>query len=310
MKTYLILIFIFAFSAIPLSLNQSPTLIDYRHSLNSNRVCSKGRLQSPINLTNSISNFLNGINFSEDYRFLTGNMVFNYDGSAYSLTAAPGKDFGSLYVLKDGYLTKNLLTSVKVNFPCEHTIDGNMGDVEVKLVHTRVLDFSSGVGANRNLPSINTSFVIVLLFKNDPTLESDNGFLSGLFDGWLSNTETPFFSSLNLNLNISDMSILKAKQFFYYEGSQTFVPCNENVSYLIINQFFRMDPSFYTFIANQFSLRYTLSRANKAVSDINGRPVYRNFITQSEGAALKKSGYYKLGSYLFYFIMALFVFCS
>jgi carbonic anhydrase len=266
-------------------MSQSPqTLVDYNKSFEVQKVCSGGKLQSPINLNENDAILDSQINFlSDDFKTITGQVTLDNDGSVYTMSAPAGTDFGTVYLTKKGYLTKNLLKRISINFPSEHEINGISADLEVKLIHERVIGFKSPVNQNRPLEDANMIFTISILFKRGTQFDSDQGFLDGLFNGWKSNpANTPFFQSGFLNLSMNNMGLIRGKPFFSYEGSNTVTPCDENVNYIVISQIIRMDDAIFSFLDTQFRLRYTNGKSNKAISLINGRPVYRNYAILSD----------------------------
>jgi len=270
------------------------TLINYRSSLDSNRVCSSGKNQSPINLIEGQSAYNPSIAFlSDDYQVITQNLTLDgFIGYVYTITAPAGSNFGSIYLTKDGYLTKNILTQITINFPSEHTIAGVPGDLEVKLIHQRVLDYKSDVNTNRQLTNVNPFFSISVLFKRGASYPSDQGFLNNLFPGWQSMVNSPYFQNVyNINLDINKYGLMRGKKFYYYEGSHTYIPCDEDMSTIVISEFVNMPDNFYTFIYNQMNIRYLNGNGNKNIAAISGRPIYRNYITDSESAALNSSSY-------------------
>ena len=192
----------------------SQTLIDYRSLLNLNRVCTSGKLQSPINLVESQSTYQSDIEYlSDDYKVVIGSFQLGSDGSSYTLTANPGKNFGSVFVKKNGYLTKNLLIKLVLNFPSEHSINGVLGDLEVKLIHQRDLSYVYPVNQYRQLDNANLYFTISILFKRGATYDSDNNFLTSLFPGWNSS----YYSGISqINLDINATGLIREKLSNYY----------------------------------------------------------------------------------------------
>lgn len=268
--------------------------INYRDPLKNSNICTKGLLQSPLNLKSWDSEFSKEINFlSDDYKTIVGRLALGSDGSSYSISAAAGTDFGIVYLSKQGVVTKNVLKKIVLNYPTEHLLEGVLGDVEVKLIHERVLDYTTDINENKNYFDMNTYFIISLLFKQGDNYASDNGFLDSLLNGWKNQVSSvPFTQTSDISFSMNDMGLIRARQFYFYEGSHTTFPCDENVNYLVINKYFRLDKSLFAFLDSQFQRRYVLGLASKEISQYNGRAVYRNFaITKKEGGA--SSGYLK-----------------
>ena len=104
--------------------------------------------------------------------------------------------------------------------------------------------------------------VVVLRYKKecgDKKCTSDNG----LFE----NIESPQFS-------LNKYAIFQDKRAYFYEGSLLHIPCDENVNYYVVNDFF------YSPSGSTLSLEY--ERDSIHVSEKYCRPIYKNFMNYKE----------------------------
>ena len=96
---------------------------------------------------------------------------------------------------------------------------------------------------------------------------SDNGLLSALITSQ---------GSLNLN----NYPIYQDKRAYFYEGSFLYTPCDENVNYYVVDDFFYSDVSeddFNNIINDIDGFGETIQQKNKY-----GRPVLKNFMNYRE----------------------------
>jgi carbonic anhydrase len=278
-KTCIIIQIICIYSCTTINPN---TLIDYPKSFENVESC-KGNLQSPINLIYTSSLYKDTVNFlSDDYKTITGKLSLGDNGSVYKLKAPQGTNFGSAILNNQGYYTKNVLTQIQVNYPSEHQLFGENGDLEVKLIHERIISYKSDVNQNKKFFDPNVFFTISILFKKGE-YETDNGFIDSLFNGWSTALpNTAFISTNSLNIDMNNFNLVRGQKFFFYPGSSTEMPCDENVNYIVINKFYKLNDNIASFLEQQFKLRYLGGNANKQLANTSGRPIYRNFITPEE----------------------------
>ena len=114
---------------------------------------------------------------------------------------------------------------------------------------------------------------VVLRYKkncNDTDIKciSDNGLLSTLIP------------TLSNPINLNNYPIYQDKRAYFYEGSFLYTPCDENVNYYVVDDFFYSDVSetdFNNTINDIAGFDETIRPKNKY-----GRPVLKNFMNYRE----------------------------
>jgi carbonic anhydrase len=171
---------------------------------------------------------------------------------------------------KDGVIKQYELDKIEL-YKGIHKIDGEKGDYELHLVHKKNLDFNSNKNQYRKIVDANMYLVIVLRYKNctveNSACISDNGLLSKLTN----ETTTDF--------DLNKYPIYQDKRAYLYEGSFLYSPCDENVNYYVINDFFY--PNGLDNGLNDTLNNFNLIDFND-IKDRYGRPVLKNFMTYRE----------------------------
>ena len=226
--------------------------------------CKYGRLQSPINLNEYDSTYSNSFSFV--YQFnkevnITKNEQYTIKWNV------PQGNFANFE--KDGVIKQYELDKIEL-YKGIHKIDGEKGDYELHLVHKKNLDFNSNKNQYRKIVDANMYLVIVLRYKNctveNSACISDNGLLSKL--------------ATNLNdFDLNKYPIYQDKRAYLYEGSFLYSPCDENVNYYVINDFFY--PNGLDNGLNDTLKNFNLTDFND-IKDRYGRPVLKNFMTYRE----------------------------
>ena len=228
--------------------------------------CKYGRLQSPINLNEYDSTYSNSFSFV--YQYFKPNMnITKIETYTTMWKIQEGGNY--LNFEKDGVIKQYELDKIEL-YKGIHKIDGEKGDYELHLVHKKNLDFNSNKNQYRKIVDANMYLVIVLRYKNC-TIEnsaciSDNGLLSKL---------TSNLSDFDLN----KYPIYQDKRAYLYEGSFLYSPCDENVNYYVINDFFY--PNGLDNGLNDTLKNFNLTDFND-IKDRYGRPVLKNFMTYRE----------------------------
>ena len=229
--------------------------------------CKYGRLQSPINLNEYDSTYSNSFSFV--YQYFKPNMnITKIETYTTMWKIQEGGNY--LNFEKDGVIKQYELDKIEL-YKGIHKIDGEKGDYELHLVHKKNLDFNSNKNQYRKIVDANMYLVIVLRYKNC-TIEnsvciSDNGLLSKLTN------ET------TTNFDLNKYPIYQDKRAYLYEGSFLYSPCDENVNYYVINDFFY--PNGLDNGLNDTLNNFNLTDFND-IKDRYGRPVLKNFMTYRE----------------------------
>ena len=228
--------------------------------------CKYGRLQSPINLNEYDSTYSNSFSFV--YQYFKPNMnITKIETYTKIWKIQEGGNY--LNFEKDGVIKQYELDKIEL-YKGIHKIDGEKGDYELHLVHKKNLDFNSNKNQYRKIVDANMYLVIVLRYKNctveNSACISDNGLLSKL--------------ATNLSdFDLNKYPIYQDKRAYLYEGSFLYSPCDENVNYYVINDFFY--PNGLDNGLNDTLKNFNLTDFND-IKDRYGRPVLKNFMTYRE----------------------------
>ena len=228
--------------------------------------CKYGRLQSPINLNEYDSTYSNSFSFV--YQYFKPNMnITKIETYTTMWKIQEGGNY--LNFEKDGVIKQYELDKIEL-YKGIHKIDGEKGDYELHLVHKKNLDFNSNKNQYRKIVDANMYLVIVLRYKNctveNSACISDNGLLSKL--------------ATNLkDFDLNKYPIYQDKRAYLYEGSFLYSPCDENVNYYVINDFFY--PNGLDNGLNDTLKNFNLTDFND-IKDRYGRPVLKNFMTYRE----------------------------
>ena len=232
--------------------------------------CKIGRLQSPIALNEYDSDYSNSFSFVYEY-YKTPKSITKIDNS-YTYTLYWNiTDGGFVNFEKQGVIKQYELEKIEL-YTGIHKIDGKKGDYELHFVHKKNLDFNSNKNQYRKIVDANMYLIVVLRYKNDCNNDdykcvSDNGLLSHLTD--------PNTNLLEFDLN--QYPIYQDKRAYFYEGSFLYAPCDENVNYYVINDFFNSDGFNQEIINNINDFNVTVNEQPKY-----GRPVLKNFMNYRE----------------------------
>lgn len=252
----------------------------YQQIFNNGLACNMGRIQSPIELSDETSkysqeNLLTSINYlslNNLYVNLNERILKVFQNNAVS------QNFGNINFKKNGYLSQFQLIDIEFYYPAEHNIKVGTSvvvpDVEVKLIHKKIKNFYSSANDLRNFTESNSYLIVSLLYKQKGTF-SDNGFLSDLISVY-NPTKSPI---LMKNIDLDKYNLIKSNRYYMYDGSFSYFPCDENVSYVVVKDLFSISGSDIGNIIEKYSTKYSSPFVNKAIAKPFGRPVYRNFVT-------------------------------
>ena len=231
--------------------------------------CRLGRLQSPINFKETDSTY------SKDFSFVYQNYIgFNFDidksneNLDYAIVSKePSRNGGYINFERGGVIKQYELLKFEI-YPLLHHIDGDEGDYELHLVHKKNLDFNTNKNQYRSIQDANMFLIVVLRYRKDCSKEkpciSDNGLLAKILD--------------EKNVDLNEFSIFQDKRAYLYEGSSLHIPCDENVNYYIVKDFF------YT----NKDLKFGFSEGDIGHANRFDRPIYKNFMNYRE---VMKSNY-------------------
>jgi len=239
------------------------SLLDYEDDWRSYPTCKIGRLQSPIEIKEYESIYAN--NFSFVYQsYKKGKMgEFSNNTYAYIRTISDG---GYINFERGGVIKQYELIRAEI-YPGIHYIDGEKGDYELHLIHQKNLDFITNKNQYRSIQDANMYLVIVLRYfncndNNKKVCISDNGLLSKIKTG-------------SGDIELNNFNIFQDKRAFFYEGSFVHIPCDENVNYYVVKDFFFL---------NNLITESDIPLKSENIKPANkfGRPVYKNFMNYRE----------------------------
>lgn len=252
----------------------------YQEIFNSGLTCTTGRIQSPIELSDENSKYsqehlITGVNY---FSLTNLYVAFNERILKVFQSNVNNPNFGNTNYKKNGYLSQYELIDIEFYYPAEHRINVKgaviIPDVEVKLIHKKNNLFSSSANENRNFTESNKYLIVSLLYKQNGTF-SDNGFLSDL--AFIYNpSKSPLVMK---NIDLDNYNLIKNNRYYMYDGSFSYFPCDENVSYVVVKDIFSISPIDVNNISSRYVLKYANPSVNKAIAKPYGRPVYRNFVT-------------------------------
>ena len=229
--------------------------------------CRLGRLQSPIELNEYESDYSNSFSFVYEYYKDIGGISSNDTYTRFWNIA----DGGFVNFEKQGVIKQYELKKIEL-YNGIHKIDGKLGDYELHLVHKKNLDFNSHKNQYRKIVDANMYLTVVIRYKtncNETGIKciSDNGLLSKI-----NNSES---------FNLNNYPIYQDKRAYFYEGSFLYTPCDENVNYYVVDDFFYSDLFNGTDFSNTIN---TITGFNNEIEQKNkyGRPVIKNFMNYRE----------------------------
>ena len=251
--------------------------------------CKYGRLQSPISLNEYESTYSNSFSFV--YQYYKNNNINTTKNSYTIMWTIPEGNFVNFE--KEGVIKQYELKRIEL-YNGIHEIDGKKGDYELHLVHEKNLDFNSNKNQYRKIVDANMYLTIVLRYKKDCDNTtficiSDNGLLSQL----------KINESIINNFDLSNYPIYQDKRAYLYEGSFLYMPCDENVNYYVVNDFFSLENDEFNVTDNEFKgFNVTINQMERY-----DRPVLKNFMNYREFLGSK---FYEINIYSLFFMLVLF----
>ncbi len=252
----------------------------YQDTFNNGLTCKTGRIQSPIELSDESSIHSDGYSLTT-VNYLSLNSLylgFNERILKVSQNNVDSPNFGRVNYKKNGYLSQYQLIDIEFYYPAEHNIKVKgsvvVPEIEVKLIHKKNIKFFSSVNENRNFTEANSYLIVSLLYKNTATL-SDNGFLSDFLTLY-NPTKSPMMMK---NIDLDKYNLIRSNRYYMYDGSFSYFPCDENVSYIVVKDLFFVSQTDINTIVSRYLTKYSSPYVNKAIAEPFGRPVFRNFVT-------------------------------
>ena len=226
--------------------------------------CKLGRLQSPIEIKEVESTYSNNFSFVyQSYKDFKDNPIEANDNS-YALKTND-IDGGYINFEFGGVIKQYKFIRAEV-YPGLHPIDGKKGDYELHLVHEKNLDFITNKNQYRSITDPNIYLVVVLRYKKSTNCIPDKKIFCTSDDGLLENLYKKD------SINLGNYPIFQDKRAFFYQGSFIYAPCDENVNYYVVKDFFSTNKD----IDGDLSFKI-LNPSEKY-----GRPVYKNFKNYKE----------------------------
>ena len=225
--------------------------------------CKLGRLQSPIEINENESIYANNFSFVyQNYKMSDEEDKIESYANVYKF----GNGGGYINFERGGVIKQYELKRFEI-YPGIHPIDGNTGDYELHLIHEKNLNFNTNKNQYRSIQDANMYLVIVLRYKKQSNCKgekciSDDGLLKKIIEG--------------REIDLSDYPVFQDKRAYFYEGSSLYIPCDENVNYYVIKDFFTLQEE----IDESNLPKYESGKIDK--SNKYGRPVYKNFMNYKE----------------------------
>lgn len=263
-------------SCLNLALLQS--LLSYSNTNLNFWACREGRLQSPIALNTTESNYTNDISLVYERYTNLQNVVLTFKGNVLEIgdkISLLGGANNKGYVVLDyeGYYNKYDLQNIYVHVPSEHSIDGYKTEVEVLFYHTKDFTYSPPLNQYKRNPDISHYFVVSVLYAVNGTA-SDSGFLDSLRSFY--NAGSINANSFGTNLDIFGTGLIRDKKFYIYRGSDHVSPCSETHLHYVVAEPYKVSQATVDFLKTAYSNKYS-SYAAKPLAALQGRYVYRNF---------------------------------
>jgi len=230
--------------------------------------CKIGRLQSPIKIKEYESIYANNFSFVyQSYKQCDHcKIIENY---AYTINCS--EEGGGYINFERGGVIKQYEFIRAELYHGLHEVDREKGKYELHLIHRKNLDFVTNKNQYRSIQDPNMYLVVVLRYledcsKGEKACISDNGLLEQLLSKK---------SPEDVVFDLSKFNIFQEKRAYFYEGSFVHIPCDENVNYYIVKDFFYLKKDL---IKDDIKI----GNIKDVVANLFGRPVYKNFMNYRE----------------------------
>jgi len=190
-------------------------------------LCATGTEQSPIDLTTDTdtSDKMEVIGF-DYFDFRVANNQFSATDTTYTATFSPdsARQNAELQLtFADGSMSYFTPLQFHFHAPSEHSVDGQLYDLEVHFVHTRK---GSNTGAGE-IPGA----VIGVFFDTSVADGTDNAFLDSFFKSVDTRQQFTNYVGIREFLATVDMA-----DYWSYDGSLTTPPCTEGIKWSVIKE--------------------------------------------------------------------------
>ena len=227
--------------------------------------CRLGRLQSPIEIKEVDSTYSNDFSFVyQNYKEINGISITDKT-FAYSSGDIEG---GYINFERGGVIKQYELIRIDI-YPGLHEIDGKISDCEVHLIHKKNLDFITNKNQYRSIQDANMYLSVVLRYSTKTNCNDNSQKISCTSDDGLFQK----LKTSGINLSLNDYPIFQDKRAFFYEGSSLHIPCDENVNYYVVKDFFAMEGE---------EVFNTLKDKTIKIANSFDRPIYKNFMNYRE----------------------------
>lgn len=257
------------------------TQINYVESNLNNWACTQGLRQSPVAFSLDNSTFSDKIGIINDAYNDISNAIVRVTSNNLMEVVSLGNNVNWGYILIEysGYIMKFDLKQIVIHSPIEHDVDVIMADVEVQLIHQRDLDYSSDVNEFQKKPDISEYLIVSVPFAVNGTISSEGNLIEILSGAYSENTA----QITGVNIPLNTLNVVRGKRFFFYQGSQTFYPCNESHLHILIKDVTIMTNSSKDRFKSAFLSKFLNSINTKKATALGARSVIRNyFISQKE----------------------------
>ena len=211
--------------------------------------CFAGQLQSPLDLTSAVLQFEDDFVFSALFpSYSSFQPTYHFTSTDYRILGS----FGQLSLQSVDSASTEIFTADFISFhaPSEHRIQGHQFALEMQIRHSFV---SAPQGLNSR--EANSSYAIVSVLYD---LGAENDFLNDV----LSNSP-----QLDLLSAFPDGQI---SNYYLYEGSETFYPCEENVRWAVWAQPQQLSADQLTFFRSKWEDSLSFARGNGNNREIVG----------------------------------------
>lgn len=282
-----LLICIICCSLLNFALPQTNNNNNYEDTWLSFPACKLGRLQSPIKL--SITDSVFNSDFSIVYEHYTECTLEDSDINSVPVKSKKVQsECGYLNFEKKGVIKQYKLKRFDL-FNKMHSIEGKHSEMELHIIYEKVLGFTTNKNQYQRIQDTNNYLGIVLRYNRtegdeSSQLISDNGLFEKLWGESSGNT-----------IDLSAYPVYQDKKAFFYDGSFPHNPCQEDITYYIVEPVFK---------ANKNPYDSDSTTATKTENFAYDRPIYRNYMNYIESL---KGGFIDVRKSMYVIIMSIFV---
>ena len=284
-----LLICIIYCSLLNFALPQNTNNNNYEDTWLSFPACKLGRLQSPIKL--SITDSVFNSDFSIVYEHYTQCTLEDSDKNSVPVKSKKVNDEcgGYMNFEKKGVIKQYKLKRFDL-FNKMHSIEGKHSEMELHIIYEKVLGFTTNKNQYQRIQDTNNYLGIVLRYNTTEVDESsqlisDNGLLDKLLSE----------GSENNTIDLSAYPVYQDKKAFFYDGSFPYNPCQEDITYYIVEPVFKATSKPYG---------ADTTTATKTENFAYDRPIYRNYMNYIESL---KGGFIDVRKSMYVIIMSIFV---